>query len=74
MIIYGPDNQALAPKEQYRQQFATVEAVHNDRILGSLFRIFDDTQDIFLEQCDLVERVSFNDNTYFLFRKRPYKK
>ena len=74
MIIYGPDNQALAPKEQYRQQFATVEAVHNDRILGSLFRIFDDTKDIFLEQCDLVERVSFNDNTYFLFRKRPYKK
>ena len=74
MIIYGPDNQALAPKEQYRQQFATVEAVHNDRILGSLFKIFDDTQDIFLEQCDLVERVSFNDNTYFLFRKRPYKK
>ncbi len=74
MIIYGPDNQALAPKEQYRQQFATVEAVHNDRILGSLFKIFDDTKDIFLEQCDLVERVSFNDNTYFLFRKRPYKK
>ena len=74
MIIYGPDNQALAPKEQYRQQFATVEAVHNDRILSSLFKIFDDTQDIFLEQCDLVERVSFNDNTYFLFRKRPYKK
>ena len=74
MIIYGPDNQALAPKEQYRQQFATVEAVHNDRILGSLFRIFDDTKDIFLEQCDLVERVSFNDNTYFLFRKHPYKK
>ena len=74
MIIYGPDNQALAPKEQYRQQFATVEAVHNDRILGSLFRIFDDTKDIFLEQCDLVERVSFNDNTYFLFRKRTYKK
>ena len=74
MIIYGPDNQALAPKEQYRQQFATVEAVHNDRILGSLFRIFDDTKDIFLEQCDLVERVSFNDNKYFLFRKRPYKK
>lgn len=74
MIIYGPDNQALAPKEQYRQQFATVEAVHNDRILGGLFRIFDDTKDIFLEQCDLVERVSFNDNTYFLFRKRPYKK
>lgn len=73
MIIYGPDNQALAPKEQYRQQFATVEAVHNDRILSSLFKIFDDTQDIFLEQCDLVERVSFNDNTYFLFRKRPYK-
>ena len=74
MIIYGPDNQALAPKEQYRQQFATLEAIHNDRILGSLFKIFDDTQDIFLEQCDLVERVSFNDNTYFLFRKRPYKK
>lgn len=74
MIIYGPDNQALAPKEQYRQQFATVEAVHNDRILSSLFKIFDDTKDIFLEQCDLVERVSFNDNTYFLFRKRPYKK
>lgn len=74
MIIYGPDNQALAPKEQYRQQFATLEAIHNDRILGSLFRIFDDTKDIFLEQCDLVERVSFNDNTYFLFRKRPYKK
>lgn len=74
MIIYGPDNQALAPKEQYRQQFATVEAVHNDRILSSLFKIFDDTQDIFLEQCDWVERVSFNDNTYFLFRKRPYKK
>lgn len=74
MIIYGPDNQALAPKEQYRQQFATLEAIHNDRILGSLFKIFDDTKDIFLEQCDLVERVSFNDNTYFLFRKRPYKK
>ena len=74
MIIYGPDNQALVPKEQYRQQFATLEAIHNDRILGSLFKIFDDTQDIFLEQCDLVERVSFNDNTYFLFRKRPYKK
>ena len=74
MIIYGPDNQALGPKEQYRQQFATVESVHNDRILGSLFRIFDDTKDIFLEQCDLVETISFNDNTYFLFRKRPYKK
>lgn len=74
MIIYGPDNQALGSKEQYRPQFATVEAVHNDRILGSLFKIFDDTKDIFLEQCDLVETVSFNDNTYFLFRKRPYKK
>lgn len=74
MVIYGPDNQALGPKEQYRRQFSTVESVHNDRILGSLFKIFDDTKDIFLEQCDLVETISMNDNTYFLFRKRPYKK
>ena len=74
MVIYGPDNQALGPKEQYRRQFSTVESVYNDRILGSLFKIFDDTKDIFLEQCDLVETISMNDNTYFLFRKRPYKK
>lgn len=70
MVIYGPDNQALGEKSQYRQQFATEEAVHNDRILACLFRTFDDTKDIFLEQCDLVETVSINDNTYILFRKR----
>ncbi len=73
MLIYGPDNQALGEKAQYKQQFSTLEAVHNDRILASLFKVFDDTKDIFLEQCDLIETVSYNDNTYMLFRKRPYK-
>ncbi len=74
MVIYGPDNQALGEKLQYRQQFTTPEAVHNDRILACLFKTFDDAKNIFLEECDLVETVSMNDNTYFLFRKRPYKK
>ena len=74
MVIYGPDNQALGEKSQYRQQFTTPEAIHNDRILACLFKTFDDAKNIFLEECDLVETVSMNDNTYFLFRKRPYKK
>lgn len=74
MAVYGPDNQALIDRKDYIKQFGTVEAVHNDRVLGSLCKIFDDSKNIFLEQCDLIEIISINDTTYFLFRKRPYKK
>ena len=74
MAIYGPDNQALIERKDYLQRFNSPEAVHADRILSSLAKIFDDTKNIFLEQCDLIEIVSVNDTTYFLFRKRPYKK
>ena len=73
MAIYGPDNQALIERKDYIQRFNSPEAVHADRILGSLAKIFDDTKNIFLEQCDLIEIVSVNDTTYFLFRKRPSK-
>ncbi len=74
MAVYGPDNQALIERKDYVQNFNTIEKVHQDLILGSLCKIFDDSKNIFLEQCDLVEVISINDTTYFLFRKRPYKK
>lgn len=74
MAVYGPDNQALIDRKDYIKQFGTVEAVHDERVLGSLCKIFDDSKNIFLEQCDLIEVISINDTTYFLFRKRPYKK
>lgn len=73
MAIYGPDNQALMDRKEYIQKFSTVEIIHNDRILPMLAKIFDDSKNIFLEQCDLVEVVPMNDMTYFLFRKRPYE-
>ena len=74
MAIYGPDNQALLERNDYIQKFNSPEAVHSDRILGSLAKIFDDTKNIFLEQCDLVEIISINDTTYLLFRKRLSEK
>ena len=73
MAIYGPDNQALIHRNEYIQRFSTIEAVHNDRILAFLSKLFDDSKNIFLEQCDLVETVPLNETTYFLFRKRPYE-
>ena len=74
MAIYGPDNQALIHRNEYIQRFSTIEAVHNDRILAFLSKLFDDSKNIFFEQCDLVETVPLNETTYFLFRKRPYEK
>ena len=74
MAVYGPDNQALIEKQDYRTTFNSPEAISKDRVFASLCRIFDDSKDIFLEQCDLIEVVNINDTTYFLFRKRPYKK
>lgn len=74
MAVYGPDNQALIERKDYVQNYNTAEKVHQDRILSSLCKIFDDSKNIFLEQCDLVEVISINDTTYLLFRKRPYKK
>ena len=74
MAVYGPDNQALIDRKDYLQRFNSVEAVHNDRVLASLCRIFDDSKNIFLEYADLVEIFTMNDTTYLLFRKRPYKK
>ncbi len=74
MAIYGPDNQAIVDRNQYIQTFNSPEAVHKDRILAALCKLFDDSKNIFMEQCDLVEVISINDTTYFLFRKRPYKK
>ena len=74
MAVYGPDNQALVDRKDYIQRFNTPETVHNDRILASLCKLFDDAKNIFSEQCDLLEVVTINDTTYFLFRKRPYKK
>ena len=70
MAVYGPDNQALIDKKEYRNQFNSPEEVHKDRVLASLCKIFDDSKDIFLEQCDLVEIISINDTTYFLFKKK----
>ena len=74
MAVYGPDNQALIDRKDYLQRFNSVEAVHNDRVLASLCRIFDDSKNIFLEYADLVEIFTMNDTAYLLFRKRPYKK
>ena len=70
MAVYGPDNQALIDKKEYRNQFNSPVEVHKDRVLASLCKIFDDSKDIFLEQCDLVEIISINDTTYFLFKKK----
>ena len=74
MAVYGPDNQALLERNDYIQRFDTPEKVHNDRILALLAKLFDDAKNIFLEQCDLQEIITINDTTYFLFKKRPYKK
>lgn len=74
MAIYGPDNQALVDRKDYLQRIKTPQDVHNDRILAALYKAFDDSKNIFLEQCDLIEIQPINDTTYFLFRKRPYKK
>ena len=74
MAVYGPDNQALIERNEYIKNFNSPERVHDDRVLASLCKIFDDSKNIFLEQCDLIEVVTLNDTTYFLFRKRPYKK
>ena len=74
MAIYGPDNQALTDRENYLKQIQSPKDPHNDRILPALFKTFDDSKNIFLEYCDLVEVAPINDTTYFLFRKRPYKK
>lgn len=70
MAIYGPDNQAIIPREDYIKQFDSPKAVHNNRILGFLARLFDDTKNTFLERCDLLETITINDTTYFLFQKR----
>ena len=74
MAIYGPDNQALIEREKYINKVLSPEDVKKDRILTALFKTFDDSKNIFLEYCDLVEITPINDTTYFLFRKRPYKK
>ena len=74
MAVYGPDNQALIERKNYIQMFDSPDKVHNDRILASLCKLFDDSKNIFMEQCDLIEVITINDTTYFLFRKRPYKK
>lgn len=74
MAIYGPDNQALIDRNEYIKKFNSPEAVHKDRVLASLCKLFDDSKNIFLEQCDLIEIYTLNDTTYFLFRKRPYSK
>lgn len=70
MTVYGPDNQALLERPDYTARFNSIEAIHNDRILPLLAKIFDDTKNIFLEQCDLVEMITINDTTYLLFKKR----
>lgn len=70
MVVYGPDNQALGKKEDYRKQFSTLKSIHDNRVLAVLYKIFDDSQRIFLESCDLVETRQQNDSTYFLFKKR----
>ena len=69
-VIYGPDNQALMKKEQYRKMFNTEEAVRNERVLASMAKIFDNTINIFLEDCDLIETKTENENTYILFQKK----
>ena len=69
-VIYGPDNQALMKKEQYRKMFNTEEAVRNERVLASMAKVFDDTVDIFLESCKLIETKTENENTYILFQKK----
>ena len=57
-------------KEQYRKMFNTEEAVRNERVLASMAKIFDDTINIFLEDCDLIETKTENENTYILFQKK----
>ncbi|MBQ3311141.1 glycosyltransferase family 39 protein [bacterium] len=74
MAVYGPDNQALVDRAEYLKRINSIQAVHNDRILAALYKAFDDSKNIFMEYCDLIEVAPINDTTYFLFRKRPYKK
>ena len=50
--------------------FNTEEAVRNERVLASMAKVFDDTVDIFLESCKLIETKTENENTYILFQKK----
>lgn len=70
MAIYGPDNQALLERKDYTARFNSPEAIHNDRILAFMARLFDDTKNTFLEQCKFVDITTLNDTTYILFQKK----
>lgn len=70
MAIYGPDRQAMLERKDYVARFNSPQAVRNDRILSSMAKIFDDTKNTFLEQCNLVEVQNINDTMYLLFQKK----
>ncbi len=70
LAVYGPDNQTLLDRKDYVARFNTIEAIHKDRILAFFAKYFDDTKNILLEHCNLIDIVNMNDTTYILFQKK----
>lgn len=70
LAVYGPDNQTLLDRKDYIARFNTIEAIHKDRILAFFAKYFDDTKNILLEHCNLIDITNMNDTTYMLFQKK----